>query len=666
MTLATGTTLQNRYRIVRLVGQGGFGAVYRGWDTALERPVAVKELFDTGVESQRQFEREARLLAKLRHPNLPTVFDHFVLPDGQYLIMEFVEGKSLHEMLTERGGPLGEAEVLPWIRQVCDALDYLHTQNPPIIHRDVKPENAYISARGRAMLVDFGISKLYDPSKGTTVGAKAVTPGYSPPEQYGRGRTDARSDVYALGATLYTLLTGKIPPEAPDLSSGADVLMPPRAVNHAVSEAVSRAVVAAMATTISQRLGSARELGERLSPVEPPSLPLSPALSIPTMRVGAPATLGPKVEKGAGARLWGVGLGTMALVAISIWGLWAYLALNGGNKRVSEGGPTAVGVEVATETQRPTATTMVATPTVEASPTTEPSPTITLIPKPSLTATATATPEPQAGDIRVVNRGGVAVEQVYVPTGSFMMGSGDGVPDERPVHEVTLDGYWFDRTEVTNAQFSAFVTDTGYETGVEEHGSGITYGAGGWEPIKGADWHHPRGPDTNLSGLEEHPVVLVMWKDAEAFCHWADARLPTEAEWEYAARGPANLAYPWGDTFDNRRLNLCDSRCPAYYVDRTVDDGYTFTAPVGQFPGGASWVGALDLAGNVWEWVNDWYDDDYYSEPPSRNPLGPASGSYHVSRGGSWSLDGSWARSSNRERTTPDGSYGLGFRCAQN
>ena len=122
MTLATGTTLHNRYRIVRLVGQGGFGAVYRGWDTALEQPVAVKEQFDTGPESQRQFKREARLLAGLRHANLPVVIDHFILPgQGQYLVMDFIEGQSLGAMLVERGQPLDEAEVLPWIRQVCGA-----------------------------------------------------------------------------------------------------------------------------------------------------------------------------------------------------------------------------------------------------------------------------------------------------------------------------------------------------------------------------------------------------------------------------------------------------------------------------------------------------------------------------------------------------------------
>ena len=296
MTLATGVILHNRYRIVKLVGQGGFGAVYRGWDTALDRPVAVKENFDTGPQAQRQFEREAKLLASLRHPNLPLVTDHFILPgQGQYLVMDFVEGKSLTALLSERGAPLDEAEVLPWVRQICDALTYLHTHTPPIIHRDIKPDNIIITTPGgatddgRAMLVDFGISKLYDPNRGTTVGAKAVTPGYSPLEQYGRGRTDPRTDVYALGAMLYTLLTWRPPPEAPDVSSGADVLIPPREINPAVSMTTSDVVVAAMAASMSQRLGSAAVFAEMLPDVAPPQqAPPSPAPAPPPPPADAP------------------------------------------------------------------------------------------------------------------------------------------------------------------------------------------------------------------------------------------------------------------------------------------------------------------------------------------------------------------------------------------
>ena len=307
MALNVGTILNNRYRIVKLVGQGGFGAVYRAWDLSLLQPVALKENSGGAAEAQRQFEREAQLLAGLRHANLPRVSDHFVLPgQGQYLVMDFVEGQSLSDLLAERGGPLPEAEVLPWIRQVADALEYLHTRTPPVIHRDIKPDNIIIGPDGRAMLVDFGISKVYEENKGTTIGAKAVTPGYSPPEQYGSGRTDARSDVYALGATLYTLLTGQVPPDGPDLASGADTLIPPRQMNRAVSEVTSSAVVAAMTPNIGQRLANAAGFGQLLAGVVPLP-PTTPVVSRSAATMTPAASAGG--AKRAGVPLWGWLLG---------------------------------------------------------------------------------------------------------------------------------------------------------------------------------------------------------------------------------------------------------------------------------------------------------------------------------------------------------------------
>ncbi|MCZ7674252.1 MAG: serine/threonine protein kinase [Chloroflexi bacterium] len=151
MPLTTGQTLHNnRYRIVTLIGQGGFGAVYRAWDIVLKQPVAVKENQDTSQDAQRQFEHEATLMAGLRHPNLPRVMDHFFVPgQGQYLVMDFIEGQNLEELLQQHGGPFNETEVLPWIEQTCDALTYLHSRTPPIIHRDVKPQKYYYFA-GRA------------------------------------------------------------------------------------------------------------------------------------------------------------------------------------------------------------------------------------------------------------------------------------------------------------------------------------------------------------------------------------------------------------------------------------------------------------------------------------------------------------------------------------
>ena len=246
MSLNTGQVLNQRYRIVKLLAQGGFGAVYRAWDINLKRPCALKENLETSSEAQKQFMREATMLANLSNPNLPRVTDYFIIPrQGQYLIMDYVEGEDLQEMLDRNNQPLPESKVLPWILQICDALTYLHQQNPPIIHRDIKPANIKITPEGKAMLVDFGIAKLYNANLKTTEGARAVTPGYSPIEQYGQGATDVRSDVYALGATLYTALTGTLPPESVQRMVN-DQIVPPQVLKPAISPTTADAITRAM------------------------------------------------------------------------------------------------------------------------------------------------------------------------------------------------------------------------------------------------------------------------------------------------------------------------------------------------------------------------------------------------------------------------------------
>ena len=327
MTLPIGyVLLNNRYRITHMVGQGGFGAVYRAWDQSLLQTVALKENIDSSIESQRRFEGEATLLAGLRHPNLPRVIDHFILPNqGQYLVMDFVEGQSLGQMLRERGGPLGEGESREWIRQVCQTLQYLHTHTPPVIHRDIKPDNIIITAEGRAMLVDFGISKLYDAVRATSTGAKAITPGYSPPEQYGIGKTDARSDLYALGATLYTLLTGQVPPEAVDLMSGMETLLPPRQANPAISEAAAQAIAAAMTPSVSQRVESVARFEQILSGrAKPPQLSGRPLPPLPSPPPPALPPTQPVQSHGRRGRWFGTAVAGLALV---ILGAFAWVAL---------------------------------------------------------------------------------------------------------------------------------------------------------------------------------------------------------------------------------------------------------------------------------------------------------------------------------------------------
>lgn len=265
MPLSIGLVLNNRYRIDNLLGQGGMGAVYRAWDLNLKMDVAVKVNFAADPEAQRQFEREAGILARLSHPNLPRVTDYFFISDqGQFLVMDYVAGEDLQSML-DRLEVLPESQVLVWILEVCDALSYLHTQPSPIIHRDVKPANIRIRPDGRAMLVDFGIAKIYDPERSTTVGAQAVTPGYSPPEQYGGGLTDARSDIYALGATLYHLLTGEAPPESIHRMVRVATLVSPRHLNQSISPMVERSVIKAIEIETDRRFQSVDEFRDALS-----------------------------------------------------------------------------------------------------------------------------------------------------------------------------------------------------------------------------------------------------------------------------------------------------------------------------------------------------------------------------------------------------------------
>jgi len=256
--LPTGTLLQERYRIVKELGRGGFGAVYRAWDIHLKRAIAVKENLETSPEAQRQFMREALILANLSHPNLPRVTDHFSLTDqGEYLVMDFVDGDDL-DTLIKRQGFFPEQQALNWILQVCGALEYLHGLQPPIFHRDIKPANIRITSKGIAMLVDFGLVKISDPGRKTTMGARAVSPGYAPPEQYGQGKTDGRTDIYALAATLYHLVTALAPPESVNRLVG-EPLIPAHEINPDLQPSLTKVLERAMALDPVHRYQSAVE-----------------------------------------------------------------------------------------------------------------------------------------------------------------------------------------------------------------------------------------------------------------------------------------------------------------------------------------------------------------------------------------------------------------------
>jgi serine/threonine protein kinase/Tol biopolymer transport system component len=240
------------------------GSVYTAMDENLGMVVAVKENLFTTEDYSRQFRLEAVILANLRHPNLPRVSDHFTIEgQGQYLVMDYIEGEDLRQRM-ERVGTLSEDETIVIGASICDALTYLHTRNPPILHRDIKPGNVKITPDGHILLVDFGLAKVLQGNEATTVGARAMTPGYSPPEQYGTGRTDPRTDIYSLGATLYAAISGVIPEDGLARAMDNVRLFPLRKRTPQTSRKLALAIERAMAVDPSDRYQTAEDFKRAL------------------------------------------------------------------------------------------------------------------------------------------------------------------------------------------------------------------------------------------------------------------------------------------------------------------------------------------------------------------------------------------------------------------
>jgi predicted Ser/Thr protein kinase len=345
MTLPEDTILENRYRIDRLLAHGGMGAIYKGYDTNLDIPVAIKENFFQTPQSIRQFEQEARILARLHHPNLPRVIHHFAAEGQQYLVMDFVEGTNLWETVKTQKRPLEEKQALDYIIQVSNAVSYLHQQNPPIIHRDIKPQNIKVTPEGRAVLVDFGIAKMAKKDSRTSTGARGVTPGFSPPEQYSGTGTTVASDIYSLGATLYAVLTGKKPPDSVSLLVNQAQFEAPDKLNTKLSPQVCQAIMHAMQPQPQERPQSVAVWQQKLQAMldEPTvirqdtdTMYAQTVLSPPAGK-STPST----TEKGAEPKpqlsgLWlGVGL-VIIIVGLLVVGVLAFLAARGGGLTSTE------------------------------------------------------------------------------------------------------------------------------------------------------------------------------------------------------------------------------------------------------------------------------------------------------------------------------------------
>ena len=646
--LQPGQSLQNRYRIVKVLGRGGMGAVYEAEHITLDRVCVVKEMLppddpELVAMLARQFEREGKTLAGLIHPNLPRVWDYFTENGNYYLVMDLVSGQSLDKLIRAQGLP--EATVLNYADQLLDVLTYVHTQG--VLHRDIKPANIIVQPDGRCVLVDFGLVKVVD-GKMSSFSMRAMTPHYAPPEQY-TGGTDARSDLYSLAATLYQALSAQLPSSVTDQFAGQP-LLPLHQLRPDVSQNTVGVIEKTLQLDRAKRCQSAGEMRAALKKPAPEVRPgvgasvLTAALS-PVIPVDNPTNIsdsrrppepGTKrvqaTEKTPMPLLTQIAIGAMAFVIVVLLAVVIAPALTA----PPAAAPTAL------PTRRPGVT-------FEATNTTAPKPTVTFAPTDQPVATAvppTDVPAAPNNDLLLTLAPGVTISMVRIPAGEFKMGTSGNSASEKQ-HTVNLDEYLIGKYDVTNVQFAAFVKATGYKTTAEKEGSGYAYDGSSWADTKGADWQHPKGPNSDLGGKDNHPVVLVSWDDAVAFCAWAkqasgqQVQLPTEAQWEKAARGTDGRIYPWGNEAPNANL---------LNFNMNVKD----TTAVGKYsPAGDSPYGLADMAGNVWQWTADWYSDTYYGSSPASNPQGPTTGSGRVVRGGGWYSNSSDARAAYRSWNEP-------------
>ena len=493
-----------------------------------------------------------------------------------------------------------KSQVVAWLAQVCDALEYLHSQQPPVIHRDIKPANIKVTSAGKAVLVDFGIAKLFDPNLRTSVGARAYTSGYSPPEQYGRGVTDAQSDVYALGATAYHLLTGKLPPDSVDILSGSTApLRPAHEINATVSSQVSVALERAMQLNRANRWSSVTEFKHALTPnlvPTPAKAAMTQVLLVGKKEIAA-STSAPSTPLSTPRTLpWGwIGIvGLLALVVI-------FYIIRDLSSDPKQSVPTVTNTALAFVAATQPSPVTVEAPVIIEAPTATEAPNATEPPLPPnstpMPPTKTLTPLPQF----ITDERGV--KMALISAGQFQMGS-EPADYNNPRHTVILDAFYIDVNEVTN-KLDAQCVQTGVCTNPGSNKSSTHRSYYG-------------NPE-----YDNYPVIHVNWDQGKTYCEWRGGGLPTEAEWEKAARGGLEgKPYPWGDQYPDCSMANFWGKDGSCMGDTTAVGS---SAPNG--------YGLYDMAGNAIEWVMDWYSNDYYASSPAENPPGPSFGKERVMRG---------------------------------
>ncbi len=650
-----------RYELLAELGRGAMGVVYKARDPKIDRLVALKViasaegLHPTEARQRRErFQREVRAAGRLAHPNIVAVYDVGEDHGRDFLVMEFIDGQSLDQRLRARR-PLPLDETLAIGEQVAQALDYAHAHS--IIHRDIKPANILLTRDGVAKVTDFGIARITG-METTQTGQSLGTPSYMSPEQISGLSLDGRSDIFSLGAVLYELLSGERAFPGETISTVIyrithEEPTPLRRLNPAFPASLDACLQKALAKDPSRRYSRAVDLARDLGRAADGGS-VSPGAQATTV-VKMPAPPRARPQKRARRPLWPWLLAVGAVAA----GLTILLTLRVRTPQPPPVQPPAPAVSqpaddaaaqaraaaeeaarrkaAEEEAQRKAETDQLAAEKKRI----EEEKTLLARQQAAIDAERKKADEeaarrkaaeqeearrPRPGAIQ--RRGLDNAEMVYIPAGTFTMGDTrrEGLQNEIPAHPVSVWAFWLDRTEVTNTQFFQFARATGFRA---------------------------RPALLRVAqGKEQHPVVHVTWEDAMEYCRWTGKRLPTEAEWEYAARGTDGRRYPWGDAWDPNRARF------------EGNSGGQTTAPVGSYPAGASPFGVLDLAGNVWEWTSSLERPYPYVATDGRED--PAAPGLRVVRGGAWRFKPGALRTSVRWGIQPtDQRPVIGFRCAQ-